>query len=120
MLIPSFALSIENIFKIEFESGKLSTLVNNSILRGDRDVYYFNALSGQRLSTALTALEDNAVLAIYYRKNSKWILVDSSLKSRVWHGKLPKSQSNRYMIEVGGTRGNATYELFIGIAVVSY
>ncbi len=120
MLTPISVLSAENTFELKFDKGKISTTVDRAVIRGERDSYHFNAKPGQRISTAVTSLEDNAVCEIFYRKNSEWVGIKGTQETRVWYGKLPKSESNRYKIEVGGTRGNASYELFVGISVVDY
>lgn len=114
------AFSTENIFELKFDKGKISTTVDNSVIRGDRDSYHFNAKAGQRISAAVTSFEDNAVLDIYYWKNSKWCVIKETEETRVWYGKLPKSGSNRYKIVVGGTRGNSSYVLFVGSSVIDY
>jgi hypothetical protein len=110
----------ENSGTLKFEKGKISTTAKGAVIRGERDVYLFSAKSGQRLSIAIASLEDNAVFELLYQKNGVWEVFEGAREARVWYGKLPKSESNGYKIKVGGTRGNASYELFVGISVVDY
>ena len=120
---PMVAFSKDNAFTLKFNKGKISTTVSNSIIRGDRDTYYFHSNPGQHISIAVTSLENNAVFELLYKKNEAWVAVEGTQEgedARTWYGKLPESESNRYGIKVGGTRGNASYELFIGISVVDY
>lgn len=119
-MVPMSAFSTGHSFDLKFAKGKSSTVVDTAVVRGDRDYYHFGASAGQRLSAALTSLEDNAVMVIFYRKNAKWTEITGTRDARVWYGKLPKSESGKYRIEVGGTRGNASYQLFVGISVVAY
>lgn len=120
MLSTMPVLSTENTFELKFDKGKISTTVDSAVIRGDIDSYHLNAKSGQRISTAVTSFEDNAVFEIFYRKNSEWSAIKGTQETRVWYGKLPESESNRYKIVVGGTRGNASYVLFVGNSVVDY
>ena len=41
---------------------------------------------------------------------------DEFMDARSWYGDLPPSQGGQYRITVSGTRGNATYDMFVGIA----
>ncbi|NJM23998.1 MAG: WD40 repeat domain-containing protein [Richelia sp. RM1_1_1] len=103
---------------LTFDKEKISTVVSNSVIRGERDKYYFNAQSGQRTSMAITSVEDNAVFQLSYKQGGIWREVPGTAEgqdTRVWYGQLPASESNSYEISVGGTRGNATYDLFVGI-----
>ena len=111
-------------FDLIFSSGsRISTVKSNSVIRGDRDRYYFNAQAGQSISIAIASLENNAVIQLLYKQGETWLAVpgmEEGRDIRVWYGALPGSKSNQYRIDVGGTRGNTSYDLFVGIAVVSY
>ncbi len=111
-------------FNLTFSgTSKISTVVSNAVVRGDRDRYYFKAKAGQPISLAITSLEDNAVFQLSYQQGGLWQAIPGTgeeLEARVWYGVLPPSQANQYRIDVGGTRGNATYDLFVGISAVSY
>ena len=105
---------------LKFEKGKISTTVKSAVIRGERDTYSFSAKQGQHISIAIISLEDNAVFEFLYQKNNIWVTLEGTQEARVWYGALPKSESNSYKIRVGGTRGNASYELFVGITVVDF
>ena len=120
LITSTFVFSKENSKTLKFEKGKISTTVKSAVIRGERDVYSFSAKPGQRISIAITSLEDNAVFEFLYKKNGTWVGIEEYQEARVWYGKLPKSESNSYKIRVGGTRGNASYELFVGISVVDF
>ena len=121
-LIPRVSLAANRDFNLSFSSNsKISTVRSNAVVRGDRDRYYFSAQGGQRISIAVASLEDNAVFQLLYKRGEAWVAVEGTQEGRdrrVWYGVLPSSDSNRYRIDVGGTRGNASYDLFVGIAAV--
>jgi hypothetical protein len=101
---------------LAFAAGKSYAVVSGSIVRGDSDAYFFNAGDGQHVSIAITSLEDNAVFELSYKDGGTWISVEEFMDTRSWYGDLPPSQSGQYRITVSGTRGNATYDMFVGIA----
>ena len=105
-------------FDLAFVPGKSYAVVSNSVIRGDRDHYYFGARPGQFISVAITSLEDNAVVEVWYRQAGEWLPADVPPDTRTLYGALPPPPGGQYRITVGGTRGNATYDLFVGISVV--
>lgn len=106
-------------FDLAFQAGKSYGVMSNSVVRGDRDNYYFGARSGQMVTIAISSIEDNAVVELYFKRGDEWLLAEAPPDSRVLYGALPDSDDGQYRITVGGTRGNATYDLFVGIAVVA-
>ena len=122
LLMAQVSLAGERDFDLTFSSGSIYTVESNSVVRGDRDRYYFNAQAGQSISLAITSNEDNAVIQLLYKRGGEWLAVpgtEAEPDLRVWYGALPSSESNQYRIDVGGTRGNTSYDLFVGIAAVS-
>lgn len=120
MPIPRASMADDRDFNLTFGgSSKISTVKSNEVVRGDRDRYYFRAQAGQPISLAITSREDNAVFQLSYQLGGTWKAVPGTEEGRVWYGVLPPSQSNQYRIDVGGTRGNASYDLFVGISAVS-
>jgi hypothetical protein len=113
--------------EVHFAKGKNSTLIKQSVIRGESDQYTLTAKAGQKMAVGITALEKNAAFTIYqpgYKagKDADGILEikGATLKgagegddATAWQGVLPKS--GKYLILVGGTRGNATYKLKITI-----
>jgi len=120
MLATASVFALDSTYDLKFERGKISATMESGLVRGDSDTYLFRAGANRALSVAVTAFENNATAEISYRKNGKWVAITGAEDTRAWYGKLPKSQSNRYKIVVGGTRGNATYELFVGISVTDH
>ena len=110
---------------IRFAPGTSQATVSGGVVRGERNVYKLVARAGQRLSLNITSLENNAVFTVYapgaaYETDSDG-MVDVSGKAiaggddgiATWAGKLPKT--GRYLVIVGGTRGNADYKLTVSI-----
>ncbi|ESA34243.1 hypothetical protein N836_17655 [Leptolyngbya sp. Heron Island J] len=94
--------------RVEFEPDTNQAVISNSVLRGDRDVYLLKANGGQQMSVSVQSLEDNAVLDVI--SPSGYILAFSALNETLI---LP--HTGDYRVVIGGTRGNATYELTISI-----
>ena|SRR6476469_20296 len=94
--------------RINFARGRSSTVVENSVVRGERDVYLLNAKARQKMTVSITSLEKNAVFDITGPKGK-------TLRQEAtnWSGVLPATGD--YKIVVGGTRGNASYKLQVGI-----
>lgn len=113
--------------EIHFAKGSNSTLIENSVIRGERDQYSLTAKAGQKMEVNISAVERNAAFVIYrpgYRvgKDTDGFLEikGATLKgagefddATVWKGLLPSS--GNYLIVVGGTRGSASYKLKIKI-----
>jgi hypothetical protein len=107
--------------EVKFPSGSNSTLIEQSVIRGESDQYFLTAKAGQKMEVSITAVEKNAAITIYqpgYKagKDADGILEikGATLKgagegddATTWKGDLPAS--GKYLILVGGTRGNATY-----------
>ena len=113
--------------EVKFPAGQTSTLIKQSVIRGESDQYFLTAKAGQKMEVSITAVEKNAAITIYqpgYKagKDADGILEikGATLKgagegddATTWKGDLPAS--GKYLILVGGTRGNATYKLKISI-----
>lgn len=93
---------------VQFEPGASSAILENSVVRGERDVYLITAQGGQSMQLTLTSLEDNAVFDVI--SPSGYVLVRESTGEDVL---LP--QTGNYQVVVGGTRGNASYSLQVEI-----
>ncbi|AFY52784.1 hypothetical protein Riv7116_0176 [Rivularia sp. PCC 7116] len=90
--------------RIKFDIGTSSKTVKDSVVRGTRDIYLLGANTGQQMNLNIASLEDNAVFDVISPNGQ---ILQQETKN--WSGKLP--QNGDYQIVVGGTRGNATYEL---------
>lgn len=94
--------------RVEFLPGKSAATVSNSVIRGERDVYLLGASGGQQMDVSIKALENNAVFDVI--SPSGYILSLEAVSETIV---LP--HTGDYQVIVGGTRGNATYELTVGI-----
>lgn len=94
--------------RVEFAPGEGSATVSNSVIRGERDVYILGASGGQEMELAIESLEDNAVFDVI--SPSQLILAREAMDETIY---LP--HTGDYQVIVGGTRGNASYNLTVGI-----
>ena len=99
--------------RIKFAKGKTTTSVSGTVIRGDVDTYILGAKAGQTMTVKVTALENNAAFQIQAPDGSYLRGAGETDDAANWSGKLPASGD--YKIIVGGTRGNASYRLRVGI-----
>jgi hypothetical protein len=97
--------------RVRFARGRTTTVIKDAVVRGTRDRYILGARAGQTLIVHITSLENNAVFDIYARGGKR--VLDGAQEATDWTGELPRSGD--YVIEVGGTRGNASYTLEVTI-----
>jgi hypothetical protein len=108
--------------EIHFNPGSTTAVVKESVIRGERDFYYLTAKAGQEMEVEIKAIEKNAAFSIY---QPGYKIAADEIKGKTlpgageeddatqWKGKLPVS--GKYLFVIGGTRGNATYELKVTI-----
>ncbi|MBE9031912.1 hypothetical protein IQ266_19435 [filamentous cyanobacterium LEGE 11480] len=94
--------------RISFAKGATSAVVKNSVVRAERNTYLLNAGKGQTMNIRITSLEDNAVFQVMSPDGTVIATETKSLQET-----LPAKGD--YQISVGGTRGNATYEMTISV-----
>lgn len=94
--------------RIRFEPGADSTVIEDAVVRGTRDIYLLGAKRGQRMTVSITSVENNAVFNL--QAPTKRTL---SQEATNYSGVLPATGD--YRISVGGTRGNASYTLEVTI-----
>ena len=94
--------------KVKFKPGKYSVTLEDAVVRGDRTIYTVNAQANQIMHLILTSSENNAVFDVVSPDNV--ILGTEQTKQSYL---LPSAGD--YQIIVGGTRGNATYELTVAV-----
>ncbi|MBD0343640.1 MAG: hypothetical protein ICV63_02135 [Coleofasciculus sp. Co-bin14] len=94
--------------RIRFAPGAVSDVVEDSVVRGTRDIYLLRARKGQTMTLTITSLEQNAVFDVQ-APNGNFIQEEAMS----WSGVLPATGD--YSVIVGGTRGNATYKLEVTI-----
>jgi hypothetical protein len=97
--------------RVRFARGRTTTVIKDAVVRGTRDRYILGARAGQTLIVHLTSLENNAVFDVYAPGGKR--VLDGAQETTDWTGELPRSGD--YVIEVGGTRGNASYTLEVTI-----
>lgn len=94
--------------RVRFPRGRTSTILKGAVVRGTRDTFILGAAAGQTMTVHVSAVEDNASFSITTPGGDELVNdVDD------WSGELPSRGD--YRIEVGPTRGNATYTLEISI-----
>ena len=112
---------------IKFKKGESSTLINNSVIRGESDNYIFSASANQQLKIKIASLDENASVQIYepgfeINTNEEGVFnikvfnlvgKEEVKDSKEWSGMLNKE--GNYLMVVGSTRGNAKYSLNIEI-----
>jgi len=94
--------------QIRFAPGTNSATVNQSVVRGSRNIYLLRANQGQRMDVKITSLENNAVFDVIAPNGE-------ILKTEATQSSLKLPATGNYEIIVGGTRGNATYKLNVKI-----
>lgn len=104
--IPDFVIGIDEV--VRFDTGGTSAVLENGVIRGERNRYTLEAAAGQTMNLTITSLEDNAVLDVY-GPNQAEIVVEVTSTS------IELPADGVYTIIVGGTRGNASYELTVEI-----
>jgi hypothetical protein len=97
--------------RVRFPRGRTTAVLKNSVVRGTVDRYLLGARKGQQIIVHITSVENNAVFDIYTPQGGT--LAGEGEDSTDWSGTLP--EDGDYIIEVGGTRGNATYTLEVTI-----
>ena len=94
--------------QVFFDPVSTSTTVSKAVVRGDRDLYQLTAQGGQEMKLSISSLENNAVFDVV---SPSGIILGTELTEESIF--LP--HTGDYEIIVGGTRGNATYDLSIEI-----
>ena len=111
---------------IRFAPNADSVTISGGVVRGARDLYHLDARSGHRLYVTIKAPAESAVFQLYRPgytltsdgaitsiKGEALIGAGETDDARAWTGSLPVS--GRYLIVVGGVRGNASYRLSVTI-----
>lgn len=93
---------------VAFDPGASATVMADSVIRGNRHTYTVAAGAGQTMELLITSIEDNAVFD----------LIDPAgnvLEAEATNTTTVLPDDGVYRVVVGGTRGNASYELTIVI-----
>ena len=115
LLLVTGAFAVQEGLKkrVRFGRGSTTATLKNSVVRGTRDRYTVGARAGQKMSVTITSIERNAVFTIYTPDGGTLEGAGEGEDASKWSGALPASGD--YVIEVGGTRGNATYTLKVRV-----
>ena len=95
--------------RIHFAPGKSSSKTHAAVVRGTVEKFWVGAGKGQQMKVHVSSLENNAVFRVARRDGTAL----SKDEQTSWSGKLPAKGD--YLIEVSGTRGNATFDLEVEI-----
>ena len=96
------------IYRVEFPPGEFGTVVSCSAFRGDFYLFRLDVGEGQTMSVSLSSLEDNAVFGL--SSPSGTALASESMEIVV-----SSTEAGTYEIAVGGTRGNASFDLTLDV-----
>jgi hypothetical protein len=99
--------------RVRFPRGRTTAVLKGAVVRGTTDRYLLGASAGQTMTVHITSRERNAVFQIYAPGGVALDGAEPGMDATDWSGDLP--QSGDYVIEVGGTRGNASYTLEVTI-----
>jgi hypothetical protein len=110
-LAPS-AQAQDRVERVRFQRGSTGATVTDAIVRGETVRYVLGARAGQRLTISIRSAESNAVFAVGMGNGSEpvggWPASYTEFTGRL-------AESGDYVVEVGSTRGNATYTVTFGI-----
>jgi len=112
--------------EIKFKRGKSSGTVSGTVLRGEVNRHDLMAGAGQWMEVKIKSPEDNAVfqVSVYSYGTGEDEQLDGARDgddTKYWYGQLPNpgyskdGKQNWVLIDVGGTRGNASYDLTVTI-----
>ena len=93
---------------VRFDPGGTSATISDALIRGERNRYTLDAAAGQTMILSLASLENNAVFDVFGPDNS-------SLAAEGTEASIVLPSDGTYTIVVGGTRGNASYDLTVEI-----
>jgi hypothetical protein len=93
---------------VSFAPGSSATTLKGAVIRGERKTYILNAAKNQTMTIDIGAIENNAVFDLI-GPDGKTLKQEASSVTQV----LPAN--GNYQIIIGGTRGNASYDLTVSI-----
>lgn len=108
MLDPLDGLTVRIDDEIRFAGGETSTALSGAVLGSERDAYRIGAAANQELTISLTSLEDNAVFDLFDP-------LGNPLAAEASEVTVDLPLDGEYLVVIGSSRGNASYELFVSI-----
>ena len=115
----------QNVRELHFAPGASSVVVSDAVVRGSQHCFAFSARKGQWAQISVSAVESNAAITVWRPGARAQVGGSEDIEGTAlpgagegqdasqWKGRLP--ESGRYLIVVGPTRGNASYELRLAI-----
>ena len=95
---------------VKFKRGASGATYKNAVIRGERIIYTLGARKGQVMEINIVSPEKNAVFQIKDKRTGKYLKDAKPGEDAIfWSNNLPSS--GNYEIIVGGTRGNASFEI---------
>ena len=105
---------MEGVQRAKFPLGESSTVLEGSVMPGERNGYLLEAQAGQQMTVHVTSAEDNAAFIIQAPGGAQTLIgAGESDDAMDWSGELPTSGD--YKISVEGKRGKASYRLDVSI-----
>ncbi|KPL73528.1 hypothetical protein ADM99_03480 [Leptolinea tardivitalis] len=98
---------------IRSDAGLINQEIKGSVIRGERDRYSLQMVTGENFEVLVTSSEGNAVFTIIGPDNNPLPGTEEGKDTNNWSGSIKKEGT--YAILVGPTRGNATYTLKVSI-----
>ena len=92
----------------------MDVTLNGSVISGQRDRYTLDLLKGEMLDVILTSNEANAAFTIIGPDNNPLMGTEEGKDTNNWA--VPAPSNGSYAIQVGPTRGNATYTLKVKVS----
>jgi LysM repeat protein len=99
--------------RVRFAPGATSATLAGNAVRGERIQYTLGTRAGQTMVVNLSSAENNAVFTIIRPDGRVLSGTAEGEDARSWSGTLPISGD--YIISVGSTRGNTTFNLVVTI-----
>ncbi len=93
---------------IRFDPGGTSATISDAVVRGEHNRYTLEAAAGQTMNVDVVSLEDNAVFDVLGPDGA--VLV-----AGVTTASIALPADGVYTLILGGTRGNASYDLTVEI-----
>ncbi|MBN1993048.1 MAG: hypothetical protein JW953_10120 [Anaerolineae bacterium] len=94
---------------LRFDVGPMTVQVTGTVVSGQRDYYPLSLMQGELLQVQLTALESNAAFSLKTSEGTPWPGTEEGTDTTSGFWIVPAD--GEYLIDVGPTRGNASYTL---------
>ncbi len=91
--------------RVQFRRGATSATIHDDVARGEHVRYVLGAAAGQRMTVSIRSTESNAVFTVGLDEYSTSAMPTFT----EFTGRL--AEGGDYVIDVGGTRGGASYTI---------